>query len=203
MIKNVIFDVGRVLIDFRWDKMLEERGMSPEEIKAFGKKVFESPYWILMDYGTEFEEDVIRGLGQIYPEDAEMIRWFLEHADEMPVMRPKVYEKIHELKAAGYRLYILSNYAKSLYEKHTAKADFKDDIDGFLISYMVHMVKPERRIYEELLRRFDLKAEECVFFDDRPDNTNGAIACGIDAVIVESEEQLLRKLDELIAAKKN
>ena len=51
-----------------------------------------------------------------------------------------------------------------------------DDLDGRLVSYEIHQVKPGREIYETLLKRYDLDAGECLFLDDRKENTDTAKA---------------------------
>ncbi|MCR5715246.1 MAG: HAD family phosphatase [Lachnospiraceae bacterium] len=198
MIKNIIFDVGDVLIEYRWKSMMRDYGLSEEEATRIGLEIFDSPYWPLLDYGTILEEEAAEGLSKIYPADADVIRWFLSHGEYMRVLRPDVYERVFALKKAGYRLYILSNYCKGLFEKHTEGAPFLKEMDGMLISYMVHMNKPEHRIYEELLRRFDLRAQECLFFDDRPENVQGAKECGLEAITVTSRQMLIDQLDALL-----
>ena len=72
------------------------------------------------------------------------------------------------------------------------------DLDGKVVSYEIHQVKPDEAIYLELLNRFGLKAEECVFFDDREENTDTAQRLGIKSYTVLSREHLNKMLDDIL-----
>ena len=72
--------------------------------------------------------------------------------------------------------------------------DFIPYTDGGILSYEVKLIKPEREIYEMLLSRYDLKAEECVFVDDRKRNCEGAEKVGIKAILFENKEQVENEL---------
>ncbi len=125
--------------------------------------------------------------------------WFLRHGEYMPVARPEIWDRVHELKKRGYGIYLLSNYSEDLFRKHTQYADFMNDIDGKIVSYAVHLVKPDHAIYEELVRRYNLTREDCIFFDDREENVAAAIECGIRAVRVTGRAMLAEALDKLLA----
>ena len=116
----------------------------------------------------------------------------------MHIPRPDVWERVHALKQKGYRIYLLSNYSKDFFEVHTKGASFMDDIDGKVVSYEIHEMKPDKIIYEHLLGKYDLKPEESVFFDDRPENTETAEELGIKSYTITSKEYLLSVLDEYL-----
>ena len=75
------------------------------------------------------------------------------------------------------------------------------DVDGAVVSYQIHITKPDARIYETLIRRYGLEKNSCLFFDDRQENIDGAIACGIDAKRVYSQESLLQDLSAILTGK--
>lgn len=200
MIRDLIFDVGNVLLDYRWKDMMMDHGLSEKEAVETGTRMFTSPLWELMDLGTVPESDIIRQYEKDFPDDAEIITWFLTHGELMHVARPDVWKRVHQLKEAGYGIYLLSNYCENLFRKHTQDADFMKDIDGMVVSYEVHFIKPDERIYRCLLGKYGLHAEECLFYDDRADNTAGAERAGISSVTVRSKAQLLGSLDARLAA---
>jgi len=200
MISNLIFDVGNVLIGYRWKNMMMDHGLSEKEALETGMRIFTSPLWNLLDLGTVPEADIIRQFTKDFPDDAEIITWFLTHGELMHVARPDVWKRVHKLKEAGYGIFLLSNYCEDLFRKHTEGASFMDDIDGMVISYEVHFVKPDEQIYHCLLGRYGLHAEECLFYDDRIENTEGAERVGIRSVTVRSKAQLLGSLDARLAA---
>lgn len=196
--KNLIFDVGDVLLSYRWkDMLMKDHGLSEEDAERIGQEMFCSPYWAILDLGTLSEEEVMDGYDLVYPEDGDHIRWFISHGELMQVPRPRVWEKVKELKDKGYKLYYLSNYSEGLFKKHTGNYPFLGYMDGGIVSYEIHITKPDHRIYERLLAKYNLDARDCLFFDDRQVNTKAAEEIGIDSVTVKSEEFLLEELDEL------
>ena len=201
MIRNLIFDVGNVLVEYRWfDMLTKDYGLSAEEANRIGNEMFEPDLWgVELDGGKITLDEAILKYGEMYPQDITVIEWFLRNGELMAVKRPEIWEKIARLKEKGYKIYILSNYSKELFEKHTKDAAFLKVLDGGIVSYQVKEIKPYRRIYELLLNKYDLKAEECLFFDDRADKVEGARNLGIQAVQVTSREMLNETLDQMLA----
>ena len=198
--KNIIFDVGNVLLVYRWRAMLTDYGLSLDEAERIGHEMFDSPgkIWAKFDLGIESDEEIIEDFEKIYPADIKTIRWFIEHGEYMHVPRPRVWEMVHRLKEAGYHLYILSNYPESLFNKHTEYADFMKDMDGYMVSYMINKAKPGHEIYQAICNKYSLIPSESVFFDDRAENVQGAIDFGMDSEIVKDEESFLFRLNELL-----
>jgi len=199
-LKNVIFDIGNVLLSYNWAAPLLKAGLPEAEAIRISREIARSHLWPLLDYGVVTIPEIVEKYGMIYPEDADSIALWFSDLESLPIPRAEVWDRVHRLKEAGYRLYLLSNYDGVLFKTHTAGTPFINDMDGGVISYEVHMVKPEERIYRFLLKKYGLRPEECVFFDDRPENCLGADDAGILGVQVLSAEQLVRVLDALLAA---
>ncbi len=195
-IKNIIFDVGDVLLEYRWKDVLMEAGLSEQEALLCGHSMFDSKIWSQLDSGDVTLQEARDQYVKLFPEYTEAISRFLNYPVLMRVNRPKVWEGVHALKTAGYKIYILSNYSRELFESHTEGADFWADVDGKVVSYEIHVAKPDERIYLHLLTKYELKAEECFFFDDRADNTAAAEKLGIRTITVTSQEQLLTAMKE-------
>jgi len=198
MIKNLVFDVGNVLIEYRWHQMLLDYGLTKEEAAVAGPLFFEHETWKELDLGNMPVEDVIVLYEQQLPQYAGLIRWFLTHLELMPIPRPDVWKKVHALKEKGYKIYLLSNYNEDFFRVHTQGASFLEDIDGKVVSYEIHKIKPEPEIYQYLLDKYGLRPEESVFFDDRPENTQTAEKLGMKTYTITSEEYLLHVLDEFL-----
>ena len=198
--KNIIVDVGDVLLDYRWQQMLMDYGLDEAEAYRVGRELFDDPdgLWHEYDMGIKSQEEIIREFEQKHPGDAEVIRWFISHGEYMHVARPAIWKLVHQLKEAGYHLYILSNYPELLFKKHTEYADFMDDMEGMVVSYMLHVGKPNRLVYQTLCDRYGLNKEECLFFDDRAENVQGAIDFGMRAKRVLSAKGLAEDLEELL-----
>ena len=197
-IKNLIFDVGNVLLEYRWNQMLLDYGLSKEEAAVAGPLFFEHEIWKELDLGNLSIEEVICLYEKALPQYAGLIRWFLTNLELMPVPRKDVWEKVHALKEKGYRIYLLSNYNDDFFRIHTQNADFLNDIDGKVVSYEIHKIKPDPAIYKYLLEKYDLKPEESAFFDDREENTQTAEKLGIQSYTITSKEYLLGVLDKFL-----
>ena len=197
MIKNLIFDVGGVLFDYRWKEMFMDYGLDEDNAIRVGTQMFNDPdrTWDIFDLGIKSDEEIADIFCKKYPGDEDVIRWFIRHGEYMQVPRPKVWKKVHELKQKGYKIYIYSGYPESLFKKHTEYADFMDDIDGLMVSYMIHKAKPAEDIYKALCDKYGLDRSESIFFDDRSENVEGAIKFGMKSVKILSEQVLLDELD--------
>lgn len=147
--------------------------------------------------GALSDEELLTGFIRKAPAYEAQIRNFWEHVDRAIYPFPYVGEWMRTLKDKGYRLYILSNYGAWTYAKTKDQSlGFLKDVDGALFSFEVKQIKPEPEIYHSLLERFHLRAEECVFLDDRQNNVDGAIACGISAIRFTGYEDARQKLKE-------
>ncbi len=198
MIKNIIFDVGDVLLEYRWKDMLKDYGLPDDEAYKVGKLMFNDNLWHEFDLANMTHDEIVGQYLKNYPDYAEVMQWFMTHGELMHVKREDVWEKAQKLKEKGYGIYILSNYSQELFEKHTKDAPFISIADGVVVSYQIHITKPDEKIYQYLLDKYNLKAEECIFFDDREENTEAARKLGIEAVTVTSKEFLLDELDKLL-----
>ena len=199
MIKNIIFDIGEILLGYRWTYVLEVSGLSEEEGNRVGRLIFADPLWYELDAGNVMLTEAKRLYQEKFPKDAKAIAFFLDHPELMPLEREDVWTYLPKLHDKGYKLYVLSNYGRELFDMHVRRAPFWKDIDGAVISYEVHVCKPDPKIYELLLEKYDLKREESIFFDDRPENVEGAIACGLQSKCISSKEELILELEALLA----
>ena len=197
MLKNLIFDVGNVLLGYQWFKMVLDYGMSEEDAQFMGKNIFEDEHWLMFDAGKISMEDLIEYYVQKMPDMEMWVRKFFSEPKKMLILRPDVWDEVARLKAAGYKIYLLSNYSEELFTIHTEGTPILELADGKVVSYMIHEIKPYPSIYQYLLDTYKLDAAECIFFDDREENVTGGEALGIAGVIVESEEQLLEELRKL------
>lgn len=196
MIKNLIFDVGGVLLSYRWKDMLMDFGLPEAEALRVGTALFEDPddLWLQFNLGNLSDEEILAEYCRKYPADTEAMSWFVRHGEYMHVARPAIWKLVHKCKEKGYRIYLLSNYSENLFRKHTQYADFLEDLDGMMVSYMIHKIKPDRAIYEALCQKYELLPEECLFFDDRLENVEAARAYGMSSIQVLSAAGLAEDL---------
>ena len=203
MIKNVIFDIGNVLVDFRWRALMEDLKLSKEIQEIFSNTVFGSHWWGELDHGIYEESEILKN----FREDNK------EHLDEFNLVwdnRGKLVEPyayaaqwIEQLKSSGLKVYLLSNYPKDIFTLHAECGcfPFLEKVDGKVVSGFVKMVKPNADIYEYLLKEYGLKAAESVFIDDREDNIETARKLGMKGIVFQNYEQACNELRELISEK--
>lgn len=201
MIKNIVFDVGMVLVNFRWREVMEELGCSSKEIETIAAVMVNGPLWNELDRGVRDEEDVISQMLRELPGLEDKGRAFWEHVHLTIESFPYAKDWVKGLKEAGYHTYLLTNYPRSLY-KNTAESRFTflPYVDGALVSAHEKMTKPDKEIYERLLEKFHLNPEETVFIDDRMANIEGAKSVGITGICFTNYEEVNQKLQKLLAA---
>lgn len=198
MIKNVILDVGRVLVAWQPKQKWKEWGFSDETILGLSQALFDSGVWNEVDRGVMGDDEFLTFAIEQAPQYEQEIRLFWERVGEAIWQFPYAKDWIRAMKAAGYRVYILSNYGNWTYEKTREKAlNFLDDVDGAVFSYQVKQIKPEPEIFHSLMEKYDLKAEECVFLDDLASNIDGAKAVGMQGIVFTGLEDALMELEKL------
>jgi 2-haloacid dehalogenase len=142
------------------------------------------------DLGKSFAESVAEKVAE-YPEWETEIRMYWERWEDMLNGEvPGMKEWIRELKNAGYKVYGLSNWSHETFPMVKDKYEAFSMMDGIVMSGEELIAKPDLRIYKILLERYGLKAEECIFIDDRKENIIAGEQVGIRGIIFEDCEQV-------------
>lgn len=196
-IRNVIFDVGCVLVDFDWKSYVDKFNFPEEKRNRIVNATFKSPVWDERDRGLYDEEEYVRQCVELAPEYESDIREVMRRTPECIHRMPYAETWVKYLKSRGYNLYILSNYSHYMVEKNKKEMPFLKYMDGVMFSCDVNMLKPEHQIYENLLETFGLKADECVFIDDREENCQGARNVGIQAIQFTGFRQVTAELEKM------
>ena len=200
-IKNIIFDLGNVLVGFDPVRSIGELGFSEEAIEVFKEKIF-SGLWESFDKRQE-EEVYIRNLFKsIVPGYEAEVDKIWDNVDVLIPMLDYSTEWVKSLKERGYRIYILSNFGNCSFANASPTYDFLPYTDGRLISYEILHLKPEPEMYETLIARYDLDPAACVFIDDRADNIEAAEKFGITGIVFENYEQAKADLEKVLETEK-
>lgn len=189
-IENIIFDVGDVLISFCWKKACRELGFHETIIECFEKYMVLSDVWDMLDEGTIEHEQAIQIFIQRMPQLEKEIRTFWQHADKIVEEFDYSAKVIQAFKNQGKKVYLLSNYPLEMYQLHWPAFSFFDMVDGYVVSAVEKMKKPDVRIYQLLCERYHLKPETCMFFDDRQSNVDAAIQSGMQATLFKGYETI-------------
>ena len=194
MIKNIIFDMGNVLIRWSPDEMMKSLGVCDEDRKTIMKQLFREWEWIAMDAGEMNGDQCFESVSQrveerLHPLLKKLIEWWKMPFDEEEGMD----ELIESLFENGYRIYVLSN-ADINQEKYMEKIPGNRFLSGRVTSAEIGLIKPDRKIYEHLCDKYDLKKEECLFIDDSNLNVFAAKQFGMNAVVYHDIESLKETL---------
>ena len=201
MIKNVIFDLGNVLIDFKPIKYIKSLGYDDEKALEIFNKTIKDSIWADMDRGIyRDKESYVKAFKTKYPEIQDDIDKFLGGPWMENVIFPLKdnLKMIDLVKEKGLKYYILSNYPKDAFEYTYDMCPFIQNAYGMVISYDVLMIKPDKNIYLKLLDKYGLKANECLFIDDLDINVEGAKSVGINAFVFKDLEDGYKKLEEYL-----
>lgn len=193
MLKNIVFDMGNVLIKWTPELILDIFSVEGEDREILLSQMFQTKEWVMQDWGMLDEPDMDRIVSARIPERLqkkarECLYEWPNHMVGMPGMK----ELIAELKAKGYQMYILSNASRALNDYYV-NIPGVENISGYVVSASVGIMKPLPEIYLHLLSKFRLKAEECLFIDDLALNCAGAKSVGMDAFHFEGDVQKLRE----------
>ncbi len=193
-ITTIILDIGNVLVSFCWKKHLHNLGFSGELFSRIANATVLSPQWDEFDKGVLSEEQLLELFIQNDPDIEIEIRRMYENINNMIEVYDYTESWIKDLKRQGFHVYILSNFSSKQYRESYEKLSFLHLTDGAVLSFQEKMIKPDNRIYQLLLNRYHLKADECVFIDDKPANIEGAILNGIHGLLFTTYENTLKAL---------
>jgi len=197
MIKNIIFDIGNVLADFRWEGFLRDKGFEGEVYDRIVAASVLSPQWCEYDRGVWTEEEILAAFIKNDPAIEKELHMAYDDCKGLVTPRDYAIPWICELKEKGYKVWYLSNFSRKAEVECAESLSFIPYTDGGILSYRDKVIKPDAAIYELLLERFGLVAEECVFMDDVLANVKGAEKVGIHGIQFLSKEQAQEELRKL------
>lgn len=182
MIKNIIFDIGNVILNFNLLNVLPSFTENKDEQKFIFDNIINSPEWLghaLIDTGYIKKEDAIEIVkDRTNHTNDKLISDFWNTYNDYASIDENVIALIKKLKANNYRIYLLSNINPYTYDFVKTSGLF-DIVDGYVLSYLEHKIKPYESIYNILINRYNLIPEECLFVDDKEDNMITANRLGI------------------------
>lgn len=182
-IDTVIFDLGQVLLKYDWESYLASFSYDEETYQAVADAMFLNEDWERGDEGLVTEEEWEALFIENAPAYEQVIREVFSGIRQ--TISPLDYTEkwVQFFKEKGFRLYYLSNYSEKLHRETKKYMDFLEPFDGGIFSYKEKCIKPDSRIYEILLKRYQIRPERSVFFDDRKKNVDAARRLGIKGVV--------------------
>lgn len=195
MIKNIIFDLGKVLINFKPEEFVN-KNIKEEYREKFFNVVFKGQEWADLDRGVLEYNDAIKIFSEKIPECSLEIKKIFDNYI-LDVLEPieKNIEIMKSLKGK-YKLYVLSNFHYPAFDYIFKNWEFFKYFDGKIVSGHCKLLKPEKEIYKLLCSTYSLKPDECVFIDDTKVNIEAAEKFGIKGIHLTDINILEEKLKE-------
>lgn len=198
MIKTVIFDIGNVMVDFCFDKFIR-KNKDPEQIcERIRRATLESGFWGELDLGILSYEEVLQKFIDMDPELEPQIRAIFHDTAGIVLKRDYAIPLVKKLRQNGYQVLALSNFPEKVYLENREPLAFLEEMNGYILSYRDHVIKPDPKIYRLLQERYGFLPEECVFVDDLQENLDTAKEQGWHTVLFTGYEQMLAALQELL-----
>ena len=193
MIKNIVFDMGQVMIRWQPEYYLGQGNFSEEDKNLLLKEVFRSVEWWQLDRGSITLEAAAAAMKSRLPEHLHSAVW--DYAIDwyrFPLVpMPGMAELVRELKEKGYGIYLLSNCSIPL-RQNVHRIPGIEVFDGVFVSSEHRLLKPQHEIFEKFFETFRLEPSECFFIDDAVTNIEGALECGMTGFVFRGDARELR-----------
>lgn len=199
MIRNIIFDFGAVLVDWNPHYLFDAYFGDADKATWFLDHICTNEWNRQFDGGKPFAEGIAELKAQ-YPEWTREIDVYWDEWEKMmggPI--PGMYELVADLKADGYGVFGLTNWSAETFYRIEKNYPVFALLDGKVVSGDVRLLKPDAAIFQCLLDKYGLKAEESVFIDDTLSNVEGARAAGLSALHFTGAAQLRGALNLLLS----
>lgn len=199
MIKNIVFDIGDVLVGYNPEKYIKQNDMKIERVNKANDILIKDNNWREYLNGNIKVEKLVQYFEERYP----------ELKKEFKVLLLKKYNKyiLYEVKANTtllkelsnkYHIYLLSNITKETFENIKIEYDFMQYIKGGVYSYQEHLSKPEPKIYQKLIEKYQLNPSETIYIDDRKKNIEISKKLGMIGIQYEEGISLKEKLGGIL-----
>lgn len=190
MIKNIIFDLGNVILNDKPSIVLNKIKINSEERKLIENEFFSN--WNELDLGNITLEEHLQkcNISIVLKENLkEILTRYYKYRD----FNIEVIELMNKLKNNGYQIYVLSNNNKQAYE-YLLKLPMFQCVDGWIVSCNYHIMKPDSRLYEILLDKYNLISKESFFIDDKKENVERAKMLGMNGYILDYKSDGVNEL---------
>lgn len=195
MYKNIIFDLGGVVVDFAPRDFLLDHFMNKKAEDIVFDLTFGSKEWEELDRG-----DLTRGAAnRLMLENAARcgrtfeVQAVIDEWESILHTKKTTIKTMCKLKMAGYRLYYLSNIPSDILA-NLQQRDFFPLFDGGVASCEVHINKPDPKIYTLLMQKYHLAYDESIFIDDNKQNAQAAYNLGITGILYKNHKSFNRAL---------
>jgi putative hydrolase of the HAD superfamily len=198
MIKNIIFDLGNVLISFRPSEYFDKKNY-PGSIKStILTDIFSSKEWLMLDNGDITTQQAIDAIAKRSLLNKEEITHIFNLRTDLMFPLDTNIRLLPELKKQGFRLYFLSNFPMDIFEEVRTGYFFFRYFDGGIISAEVNASKPEPQIFKILMEKYSLFPGQCLFIDDLEKNVKTAESIGMKGLFTNGSLDISKEIEEAL-----
>jgi FMN phosphatase YigB (HAD superfamily) len=198
MIKNIIFDLGNVLISFKPSEYFEKKNYPGAIKKTILTDIFGSKEWLMLDNGDISTPQAIDAISKRSSLNKEEIAHIFNLRTDLMFPLDTNVRLLPELKKKGYRLYFLSNFPLDIFEEVRTGYFFFRYFDGGLISAEAKSSKPETGIYKLLLEKYSLLPNQSLFIDDIEKNVKTAMSFGMKGIFTNGSLEISEMIEEAL-----
>jgi putative hydrolase of the HAD superfamily len=196
MIRNIVFDLGNVLISFRPYEYLIKKNYPENIINTILSDVFGSPEWKMLDNGDITTCEAIDAISLKSSLKREEIAFVFTFRTDIMFPLDDNVRLLPGLKKQGFRLFYLSNFPLDIFDEIKDGYYFFKYFDGGIISSEVKLSKPDIRIFKYLLKKYSLKPFECFYIDDNETNVVAAETAGIKGLTTHGAPDISEMLEK-------
>jgi len=198
MIKNIIFDLGNVLISFKPAEYFE-KNKYPENIKnTILSDIFGSNEWRMLDSGEITTPQAIEAISKRSSLNKKEIAHIFNLRTDLMFPLDSNVRLLPELKKRGFRLYFLSNFPSDIFDEIRSGYYFFKYFDGGLISAVAKSSKPDVGIYKSIMEKYSLIANECLFIDDIEKNVKTAESLGMKGIATNGSLEISKEIEKAL-----
>ncbi len=197
MIDTIIFDVGNVLAVADWPKVFASMGIPEKNFQEVADATVYNALWHEYDRGSISENEIVQKFIDNAPYLKTEILKIFSQLDKIVEVCDYAQDWIMGYKAKGFKVYILSNFPEKAFEACRDKFTFLKNVDGEIVSYKYHEIKPEKELYQRLESVYHVIPKNSIFIDDLEDNILGARKCGYYGVVFKNKEQADKEIERI------
>lgn len=197
MIRNVILDIGDVLVHSDFERFFKKQGYNDDMVIRLSKATFLSPAWRELDRGVWSMDEIMEAFVRNDPGIEDALRSVFRNTEGFVRKYPYTESWIRVLKASGFKVYCLSNLSGLIYDGCANELGFLGMVDGYILSWREKLAKPDPKIYRLLLDRYSLRAEECIYVDDSETNGLAAADLGMTGIVFQDQKQAEHEIQRI------
>lgn len=196
-IKNVVFDIGNVIVRWSPQEIVELTFGKQNSPQARANDIFQSDVWLNLNKGQLTETEAAAEYQALFGWSQTECDQFFYYVKASQILIYGTINLIHRIKNAGYQVYALTDNVHEIVSHLKTTYDFWNLFDGATVSAEKGLLKPHAAIYNALLTDYNIKASETVFTDDMSHNVQGAELVGIRGIQFQNSEQCEHDLKAL------